>query len=257
MIERTYYMKKGTIIGIILAAAAIIALAAMAVFMTIQFRDDIFFSKDTQAQQEADAVLQALNEPEAQTEPEQAAEPESDLQDVSAGSNSILGVPIIWVGDSRTVGMGRAMDNDDIYIGADGEGYQWLYETGIGELAEAVSSNSQSPVVFNFGVNDCDNIDSYLDLYQAIEDEYPDTHFYYLSVNPIEPTMCENVTNEEISDFNNRLATVFPDQYIDSFTFLQMSETVTVDGVHYTEEDYGRIYDFAAAQVASKEENAG
>lgn len=243
-------MKKGTIIGISLAVVAIIALAAMAIYLTIHFRDEIFFLKDTQTQQEADAVLQALNEPPT----EAPAQTESETDESPAPTSPQQ--PVIWVGDSRTVGMGRAVDNDDIYIGADGEGYTWLYETGVVQLSEAIKTAPGTPVVFNFGVNDCDDIDNYLDLYHAIEAEYPDTHFYYLSVNPIEPTLCDNVTNEEISDFNAQLKNEFPDQYIDSFTFLQINETVTVDGVHYTEEDYQKIYNFAVAQVALKEESA-
>jgi hypothetical protein len=149
--------------------------------------------------------------------------------------------------------MGRAMDNDNIYIGESGEGYTWLYETGVTQLSDAIREYPDAPVIFNFGVNDCDNCDLYLDLYRTIEAEYPDTHFYYLSVNPIEPTLCENVTNEEISAFNTSLRTAFPDQFIDSFTFLMVNEVVTIDGVHYSEEDYQRIYQFTAAQVAAKE----
>lgn len=258
MIGRTYYMKKGTVIGIILAVMGIISLAAMAIFLTIHYRDDIFFLKDTKTQQEADAVLQALNEPPTEAPAETETEAYGDeAKEKAAASGSSSEEFIIWVGDSRTVGMGRALDNDNIYIGADGEGYDWLYETGVVELADAIQANPGTPVVFNFGVNDCDDIDKYLDIYRAIEAEYPDTHFYYLSVNPIEPTLCDNVTNEEISDFNNQLRKEFPDQFIDSFTFLQINETVTVDGVHYSEEDYQKIYNFAAAQVAFKEESAG
>lgn len=250
-------MKKGTIIGISLAVAGIIALAAMAIYLTIHYRDDIFFLKDTKTQQEADAVLQALNEPPTEAPAQTETEPEDgSSEEKAAVSTTVPEESIIWVGDSRTVGMGRALDNDNIYIGADGEGYDWLYETGVSELAKAIQSNPQTPVVFNFGVNDCDDIDNYLDIYRAIEAEYPDTHFYYLSVNPIEPTLCDNVTNEEISSFNMQLRDAFPDQFIDSFTFLQINEVVTIDGVHYSEEDYQRIYNFAAAQVALKEEGA-
>ncbi len=249
MIERTYYMKKGTVFGILLAILAIIALGAMAAGLTVIFRDELFFVKDTPAQQEADALLEALNEPATEAPAQAETESETDENAVSGA----MADPIIWIGDSRTVGMGKAMNNGDIYIGADGEGYGWLYETGVVELAEAIRDNPGSPVVFNFGVNDCDGIKDYLDLYDAIETEYPDVHFYYLSVNPIEPTLCDNVTNEEISAFNAQLQSAFPDQYIDSFTFLLINEVTTTDGVHYSNEDYERIYNFAAAQVDLKE----
>jgi hypothetical protein len=245
-------MKKKTIIGISLAVAAMLALGALAAYLTYQFKDDLFFSaSDTQAQQEAEAVLSALQEPVTEAATEKATEAMTEAVTEAAASTS--DDMIIWVGDSRTVGMGRALDNDNVYIGADGEGYTWLYETGVTELSAAIRQYPDAPVVFNFGVNDCDDIDSYLDLYQAIEAEYPDTHFYYLSVNPIEPTLCENVTNEEISDFNSSLRSAFPDQFIDSFTFLMVNQVTTIDGVHYSEADYQNIYSFASAQVAAKE----
>ena len=142
------------------------------------------------------------------------------------------------------------MENDDIYIGESGEGYYWLNETGLPLIIEAIASYPDLPVIFNFGVNDDENLPNYLVLYQALEEQYPDTDFYYLSVNPIEPTLCTNISNEEISAFNQALKEEYPDTYIDSFTFVMVSEITTIDGIHYSEDNYRAIYDYASAQVA-------
>lgn len=237
-------MKKRTILGIFLAVIAIIALAVLAIYLTMQYKDDMFSPEGTVAESEADAVLNALHEPVSEAPKEKEAETEAAL----ASSDQF----IIWVGDSRTLGMRDAVQNDDLYIGASGEGYDWLSETGLPQVKDAMKDYPEAPIVFNFGVNDYDNMENYLTLYKSLVKEYPDTDFYFLSVNPIEPTQCENITNEEISDFNNHLEEAFPDTYIDSFTFLMANETVTIDGIHYSGDDYRVIHEFASQEVAKR-----
>lgn len=233
-------MKRGTVFGILFAVISIIALGLLTVYLSMNFRMDTFIATTNRIESEADAAMQALYA--SQTEKETEA-PQTEVfvpQD-----------PIIWVGDSRTLGMQDAIKNPeaDIFIGAAGEGYTWLAETGLPELKEAMTQFPEAPVVFNFGVNDYDNLSSYMALYQELTAEYADTTFYFLSVNPIEPTLCKNITNEEISDFNAHLKADYPDTYIDTFTFLMIEQVVPFDGVHYSEEDYQRIYDFAAARI--------
>ncbi len=164
--------------------------------------------------------------------------------------------PIIWVGDSRTLGMERALDTTDTYIGKDGEGYNWFLDEGLALTADAIAAQPDAPVVLNFGVNDYDNLANYLALYTELLAAYPDTHFYFLSVNPIEPTLCSNISNEQIADFNSHLKESFPDAYIDSFTLLMIDQVMPIDGVHYSAEDYQKIYNFAARQIESREEES-
>lgn len=237
-------MKKRTLIAISLAILGLIALGALTVYLTLQYKDDIFSSGKSKTESDAEAVLLALHESESAGN---AADSAGSIPDSAASS------PIIWAGDSRTIGMRDALKNDDIYIGASGEGYDWLSSTGLPLVKEAIEENPKAPVVFNFGVNDYDNLSNYMALYGSLTKEYPDTHFYFLSVNPIEPTVCKNITNEEITDFNNHLKELFPDTYLDSFTYLMTNEVVPIDGVHYSKEDYQLIYDYAAGQISRKE----
>lgn len=241
-------MKKGTVAGIILAVIALIALGTLAIYLTLQYKDEAF-SPGTTAESEAEALLLTLHQTEDETN--SAAADTKNISAETAADNLF----IIWVGDSRTIGMRDAVKNDDLYIGASGEGYDWLSETGLPQVRKAISDHPDAPVVFNFGVNDYDNMENYLALYESLLGEYPDTHFYFLSVNPIDPTRCKNITNEEITDFNSHLKQAFPDTFIDSYTFLLVNETVTIDGIHYSEEDYCSIHDFAAQEV-SKTENS-
>lgn len=232
-------MRKGTVIGILLAVLSIIALGALAVYLTLTFRPETFFAASEQIESNADAAIQALYE--SQTEKTTEA-PQTE---------AILSDPVIWVGDSRTLGMRDALKDTgaDIFIGAAGEGYTWFAETGLPELKKAIAEFPDAPVVINFGVNDYDNLSSYMTLYEELTSEYSDTVFYFLSVNPIEPTLCKNITNEEIADFNAHLKEAFPDTYIDSFTMLMIDQAVTIDGIHYSEEDYQKIYEFTVSKI--------
>ncbi len=102
-------MKKGTVTGIILAVIALIALGALAVFLTLHYKDDVF-SSGTTAESEADALLLTLR----QTENETASAAADSKNTVDEEPMDELF--IIWVGDSRTIGMRDAMKNDDLYI---------------------------------------------------------------------------------------------------------------------------------------------
>lgn len=258
-------MKKNTLACIGLAAAAIVILCVLAAYLTWQYGDEAFPAQNSKTESEADAVIGALSEAASGERAETAAADgqadgtdagsqagQEDTAERSAQENS-SGPFAIWVGDSRTLGMKEALNNADLYIGAAGEGYTWFAETGLEEMKKAVQTYPDCPVVLNFGVNDYDNMDRYMELYQSLTEEYPDTHFYFLSVNPIDPEVCHNITNEEIADFNNHLRSLFPDTYLDSYTEIKAHEIIPFDGIHYTKDDYRLIYDYAAGEIAKKE----
>lgn len=234
-------MKKRTHLWLLLASGALLALFGLTLYLTFSNLDTLFANGPTAAQNNADAAIAALYETEVQVNARSADAADDTLH-------------LIWAGDSRTIGMQNALDNEDRYIGAAGEGYYWLKETGLPIIKEAIENEPLSPVVFNFGVNDYDNLELYLSLYKEICSEYPDTHFYFLSVNPIEPTLCKTLTNEDICDFNAHLKAAYPDTYLDSYTYLMVNEITTIDGIHYSEEGYRQIYEFAVEQITQKEQ---
>ena len=158
---------------------------------------------------------------------------------------------VIFVGDSRTVGMGGAeakIDDECIYIGAEGEGYNWLIEYGIDLLDAAIRANPGVPVVFNFGVNDCDAIRAYIEVYHSIEVGYPDTDFFYMSVNPVTEE-SPHVPLSDVLAFNRSLQAAYPDQYIDTCSWMLRGGFEDVDGVHYSQKQYRRIHDYAVLSV--------
>ncbi len=248
-------MKRGTVVGIAFAVLSIVVLFSLAGYLTWQYRDQLLPSQNESTESEANAVIQALRETAAGEEATEKTQEVQKDEAVSAPALSDSAISAIWVGDSRTLGMQKAVANSDVYIGAEGEGYKWFVETGLDEMRDAIKSHPKSVVVLNFGVNDYDNLDRYMELYQSLPEEYPDTHFYFLSVNPIDPELCHNITNEEIADFNGHLRDLFPDTYLDSYTQIKANEIVTIDGIHYSQEDYRFIYNYAVERIAQIEQD--
>lgn len=226
-------MKKQTYFWIAAVITAFLLLAALAAYLTVNFGDSVFTNGEAESASESDFHFETEAKT-AETAAVQESEPDHFL---------------IWVGDSRTVGMQEAVKDDCIYIGAAGEGYDWFAADGESQMRSAITEYPDTPVILNLGVNDYDNIDLYLKRYRSLAEELPDTVFYYLSVNPIDPAICKNITNEQISDFNSHLKEAFPDTYIDSYTYLMVSEISPFDGVHYTEEAYQRLHDYVLEQI--------
>ena len=169
---------------------------------------------------------------------------------------------IIFVGDSRTVGLQNALgklipDVDCIFVGKVGEGCAWFLSEGEAEMAAAIQQYPDAPVVLNFGVNDPDQIDQYLEAYDDMEAAYPDTDFWYMSVNPVQrEKMIENgvseealqlVTNPNITQLNKAFRQAHEDRYLDTSTMMKLSGFQTVDGLHYTRQTYLKIHRFVVS----------
>ena len=237
-------MKKQTLLCLALTLLFMILLCSLAIYLKTSDPADDLLAQTTKTQAEADAVTETLRR-----SVQQADEPCTQAGETETSDSHFL----IWVGDSRTVGMERAMKDDDCYIGASGEGYYWFSTEGLPLMKKAIQQHPDAPVIFNLGVNDHENLDLYLALYRSLFDEYPDTHFYFLSVNPIDPERCSAITNEEITDFNEHMKTLFPDTYyIDSYTWMMANEIETIDGIHYSKEDYHALHDFTLSQLTLK-----
>ncbi len=172
---------------------------------------------------------------------------------------------IIWVGDSRTLGLRDALHkkdrkDDDIFVGKVGEGVHWFQEEGIGELADAIEQNPDLPVVMNLGVNDPQLIDEYIVTYWDVIEAWPDTDFYILSVNPIDEefliedgqvadAVFDDINNLNVARMNVKLKKEFASRYIDSASYLKSGGFDTVDGLHFTADTYLRIHDFVVNKL--------
>ncbi len=250
-------MKKGTAAAIALSAAVIAALIGLTVYLSVQFRADMTNTnqENAEALSVAEDAMQRLYSDPADQDllPADPAGAEEEPLTEGVWQKDFPDTPVIWSGDSRTVGVQRAVKNntDDFFVAASGEGYEWLYDTGVVQVEDLISSYPDLPVIFNFGVNDYENLENYLSLYEAITEAHPDTVFYFLSVNPIDPKECSAITNEEIEQFNAQIAAVYPDCFLDSYHYLEEVGCEIVDGIHYSENTYRTIYQFVKKSIAA------
>ncbi len=172
---------------------------------------------------------------------------------------------IIWVGDSRTLGLRDALgrverDDDDLFVGKVGEGVHWFQEEGMAELSDMIEENPELPVVMNFGVNDPQLVDEYVVTYWDVIHAHPDTTFYILSVNPldeeflledglVEEAVFEDINSLNVAKMNVKLKEEFSDRYIDSASYLKSDGFDTVDGLHFSTETYLKIHDFVVDRL--------
>lgn len=172
--------------------------------------------------------------------------------------------PVLFVGDSRTVGMNQALnrsryDLENIsFLAQVGKGYSWLAAKP--ELTEI----PPSIIILNLGVNDLGNLYQYEALYASYARTYwADCPVYIVSVNPCTAS-CTSVSNARIEAFNASMQAwidsynqenasddteTFPIRYIDTYHYLLSQGFSSPDGLHYTAATYEKIYAFIINEI--------
>ena len=172
--------------------------------------------------------------------------------------------PILWIGDSRTVGLQAALQRSD----RDPKYHTFICKVGAGcsylkQMSSTIVKQSDPPhiIVINLGVNDLGNIRRY----QAAYDEYLSSVWkncpvYIISVNPVRPP-CRSVSNRQIESFNTAMqeyiemknasasAEAYPIRYIDTYSYLQKNGYRSGDGLHYGAASYLDIYDYILSSI--------
>ena len=208
-----------------------------------------------------------------ETLPDGGTQPESMLTETEPFSESVrhfAQLPsrvkehqIIWVGDSRTLGLGNALHkverpDEDLFVGKVGEGVRWFREEGMSEMSTAIAEHPDVPVVLNFGVNDPQLVDDYVVAYWDVIREHPDTDFYILSVNPLDEefliedgqvneSVFDDINSLNVARMNVKLKEEFGSRYIDSASYLKTEGFETVDGLHFSTNTYLEIHDYVVS----------
>lgn len=156
---------------------------------------------------------------------------------------------IVFIGDSRTVGMNNAVGKDgNIWSAKVGMGYSWMKNTGVPAVEANINSNTD--VVILMGVNDVRST-SYTSKYISyINDKAAawtalGANVYYVSVNPItfESKSYPGISNTLIEAWNTSMIQGLSENvtYID--TYSQVSgQLSSKDGIHYSKNSYKTIY---------------
>lgn len=158
-----------------------------------------------------------------------------------------------FVGDSRTVLMGRALGISDICIAKSGAAIDWYVEVGEPELRKKLAMNPKATVVINMGVNDVLDYDQYIAKYARLLNDYPDAGIYIMSVNPVESWSRGEAWAQKrtkgLKKFNERVKAAFGNRYLDCCGYLNKTGFATVDSLHYDDATYLKIYQYALKHV--------
>lgn len=168
-------------------------------------------------------------------------------------SVSITGDALIFVGDSRTVGMRMSVgEEDNIWICKESKGYTWFTTPVDGkspsdELKAYMSLYPEVTVVFNLGVNDLGNASYYISYINDLKASYPMANIVYMSVNPVDDEMIDAnhyyVHNADIDAFNRKVSVGLKDVvWLDTNTYLKDGGFETWDGLHYQPTTYQTLY---------------
>ena len=167
--------------------------------------------------------------------------------DADSASTGISG-RILWVGDSRTVGMQSAItEGENKWICSVGKGYNWFVNTAINTVNKSLKDTDT--IVVNLGVNDIGNYEKYTNKLNALIDSdwKKAKSVVVMSVNPVDEAKCAGnyaIKNNQIEKFNAYLKKNLRRKivYVDTYTSL-LGNIQTDDGLHYSASTYKSIYD--------------
>ena len=154
----------------------------------------------------------------------------------------------IFIGDSRTCGMKMAVSSNknDEWICKDSQGYKWFVNEAIPTLKTKLKNNKTYNIYINLGVNDFDNINSYISKYKELTKKYKNHNVVIVSVNPINDSLASSkgymARNTQVTYFNSQLKKEKGIKYCDTYTKLINSSWKTTDGIHYEQNTYKTIY---------------
>lgn len=151
---------------------------------------------------------------------------------------------LIFVGDSRTVGMKSAVNSNDTWSCQSSMGLSWMKSTGIPNITSNLTNDSA--LIILMGVNDLYNANAYVSYINSNVDSWTASgaKVYFVSVNPTEDSA--NAPNSDIKEFNNKLKSNLSSKvkFINTYNYLESNGYSTTDGIHYTTDTYKKIYNY-------------
>lgn len=187
---------------------------------------DYLFSKHSQIAQEVNSKVKQLHNP------------------------SSVKSKIIFVGDSRTSDIRSAVvankvDDSNVWMCKSGAGLSWVKSNLSSQLESQVTVGCS--VVFLIGLHDILSVrpNEYYDYLNSCSKRWSSkgVSVYYVSVNPVEKSGYNGITNAKILDFNQKVRNglISSVGYIDSYSAV-ISSFRTTDKIHYDQDTSLNIY---------------
>ena len=156
---------------------------------------------------------------------------------------------LIFVGDSRTVGMKQAVGGNDTWSCKSSMGLSWMKSTGIPNIENKITNGSA--VVVLMGVNDLYNVNNYISYMNNLVNTVTSKGgtLYFVSVNPTSKSM--DYLNSNIDSFNTKMRQGLSSniRYIDTNSYLKANGFSSGDGVHYYADTSKQIYNYIKSRL--------
>lgn len=170
------------------------------------------------------------------------------------GDNSGGTKKVLYVGDSRTVGMCKAMNIENDCIAEIGKGLSWVKTKNADIKRKTSSSQTTDPynvIVFSLGVNDCkgkNSASNYAEFYNQYAEYNTNVKVVVTSVTQVLNSVAKkngySVINADIISFNKELKSKLNSnvQYCDVYGPIT-GHVVSSDGMHYDDATYKLVYE--------------
>lgn len=159
---------------------------------------------------------------------------------------------IIFIGDSRTVGMKSAVGNEgknDIWSCKSSMGLDWMKNTGFPAIESQITNEAH--IVILMGVNDLYHVNDYITYLNSLVSKVNQKggKLYFVSVNPT--SRSADYLNDQIDEFNEKMKKGLSSQivYIDTNSYLIQNSFSSGDGIHYTNTTYKQIYNLIKGNI--------
>lgn len=166
----------------------------------------------------------------------------------------------IFIGDSRTVGMCSAVTGiysdgklvkrvngteQEFYFGKISSGCSWYSTKAVSRLKKLLKKYPDAAVVLNHGINDLGSLGYYIMSYRSLMNSYPDAKFVIMSVNPVKTKKYKGYAKPAlIQAFNKSMQAAFPNNFVDTYSFMKQNKFKTPDGLHYDTATYRTLYGY-------------
>lgn len=188
----------------------------------------------------------------------------SEVNEKIKSGGAFTGVSVsqyIFVGDSRTVGMEQSVgSNSDIWSCSVGMGYNWMVKTGVPAIEGKIKSGTA--VVILMGINDFLGVEpsTYYNYINQKANSWSGkgAKTYFVSINPVRKSGYNQITNDKIQSYNERIKAGLNTNvgYIDTFSQI-INSFNSPDGLHYDANTYKKIYQIIKTNVGSSFSSTG
>ncbi len=156
---------------------------------------------------------------------------------------------LIFIGDSRTVGMKISVNTDDIWSCEGSMGLDWMKSTGVPQIESSIGP--KTAIIILMGVNDLWEPEKYLEYINGKVDGWysKGAATYFVAVMPTRDRYQS--LNTEIDSFNSVMKSGLSSKvrYIDANSYIDSTGFNSHDGLHYDVATYKRIYEFIKSNL--------